>query len=198
VVTEHKNIPEPSVSEVKKYLALWNREESSVPLEKALETLFTKTWVRNDDMDGIIPKVCTLDKIYATNLFKPFNVAKRILDLKIDKRLEKGDLGLVNEIAKVTDSNGKTRDNYSFATKYCSFHRPLVYPIFDNNVRLMLTHFKNKDGYCKFTQGDLRCYPKFVNIIEGFQKKYGLTQFSFKKLDHYLWMAGKEYFGKGK
>jgi hypothetical protein len=197
MLNKEKNIPKPSVLEVRKYLALWNRVESFVlQPDKALETLFTKTWPRNDDVNGVVPKVCTLDKIYGTNLLKPFNAVKRILDLKIDKRLEKGDLELVNEIAKVQVAEDKTVDCYSFAAKYCSFHRPLVYPIFDNNVRQMLTHFKG--DFCKFTQADLRHYPIFVNIIRDFQSYYGVAQFNFKELDHYLWMAGREYFGKGK
>jgi hypothetical protein len=107
MVKVSKGIPRPSVLEVKKYLALWNRDVSFMPLEKALETLFTKTWARNDDMDGVIPKVCTLDKIYATRIYRPFYTAKRIIALKIDKQIEEGNLELVNELAKAAGNDGK-------------------------------------------------------------------------------------------
>ena len=57
----------------------------------------------------------------------------------------------------------------------------------------MLLHFKKKDHFCKFKRQDLKDYPKFKSILEEFRKKYNLD-FSFKELDRYLWLSGKDYF----
>lgn len=62
-----------------------------------------------------------------------FEVAKVIKDAAIDPLLESGDPKVVGKITKVTYT-GKTRWNYSFATKYCSWHRADRYPIFDSRV----------------------------------------------------------------
>lgn len=43
------------------------------------------------------------------------------------------DPDLIEKIANV-EIGGKRRRNYSFATKYCNFHRPNVYPIYDSLV----------------------------------------------------------------
>ncbi|UTW70364.1 hypothetical protein KHA80_07545 [Anaerobacillus sp. HL2] len=41
----------------------------------------------------------------------------------------------------------KKKNFYSFATKYCSHHNPLDYPIYDSYVDEVLRHFRNRDGF---------------------------------------------------
>lgn len=58
-------------------------------------------------------------------IFNTYAVAKHILTIpNLDNRLKQGDISLVDEIKEVTMSDGKKRDFYSFATKYCSHHNP--------------------------------------------------------------------------
>jgi hypothetical protein len=59
-----------------------------------------------------------------------YDVAKHICDLDIDQKIEQGLPEVVNQIASV-EIAGKKRCNYSFATKFCSFHVPGAYPKFD-------------------------------------------------------------------
>ena len=122
----------PSPEEVQEYLLKWDNLGNYVVQEEALDDLFMKTYPNNTDIKQVIIKVSALNDFYSTNIFKVFNVAKHIIDLNIDERLAINDVTLVNDIAKVQVSDDKCVNFYSFATKYCSRHKPTEYPIFDN------------------------------------------------------------------
>lgn len=115
--------------------------------------------------------------------------------MDVDKRLDEEDVNLVNEIQKVIIS-GKEKHFYSFASKYCSHHRPESYPIYDSYVDQVLSYFRNRDKFYKFKNGDLKEYSAFKRVLAEFQKFYDLQQFSLKEIDWYLWLFGKEYFPK--
>lgn len=148
---------------------------------------------------GIFPPVktaATLNDFYSTNIFKVYWVAKHIADLKIDSRLDARDATLVNEIAMVTYESGKTRNEYSFATKYCSHHYPNDFPIYDDYIKKVLEYFRDVDGFCGFNTPELLQYPRFKEILCSFRQFYKLEQFSLKQLDQYLWQLGKLKFPK--
>jgi hypothetical protein len=185
-------IPKPTKSEVERYLQKWESLENYTLQESALDKLFHKTYKGNTDLDDILIKVCALNDFYSTNIYSVFNVAKRIKELDIDKRLKEGDVNLVNDIARVTIS-GKPKNFYSFASKYCSHHHPIAYPIYDSYVEKCLVYFKRKDKFAKFTLPDLRDYQKFKDILTEFKKFYGIDEHNLKDIDKYLWQLGKEY-----
>lgn len=187
-------IKRPSQAEVKHYLDKWDMLENYFLQESSLRKLFFKTYPRNIDMDDVLIKVCALNDFYSTNIFSPFAVAKHIVSLKIDSRLLKDDLNIVNKIAQVEMNGGKTKNFYSFATKYCSHHKPTIYPIFDYYVEKMLLYFKKKDEFSNFSNCDLHHYPSFRDILLDFKKFYNLELFNLKQIDQYLWQLGKEYF----
>ena len=122
-------------------------------------------------------------------------MAKHILSLDVDERLRGGDPNLVNEIARVKISE-KSKNFYSFATKYCSHHRPNDYPIYDYDVERVLVHFKKNDNFYQFTNADLRDYVKFKEIILVLSELYNLQCFNLKQVDQYIWQLGKKYFPK--
>jgi len=186
----------PSRIEVEYYLNKWDSLENYAVQESSLKKLFTTTYPLNNNLDDVIIKVCTLNDFYSTNIFSPFAVAKHIVALKIDSYLAKDDLKIVDKISEVKMNGGKIIHFYSFATKYCSHHKPLVYPIYDSYVDKLLVHFRNKDKFSNFLNTDLRTYPLFKNILMDFRKFYGLESFNLKQIDQYLWQAGKEYFPK--
>ncbi len=186
----------PSPAQVRRYLKKWDKLDNYVLQDSSLRKLFTKTYRYNRHMDDVLIKVCSLNDFYSTNIFSPFAAAKHIVDLKIDKRLKAGDLGVVNELAKMTMSNGNPRNNYSFATKYCSHHRPNVYPIYDSFVDKMLMYFKRTHKFSKFTNRDLKEYPVYCDVLARFMAFYELEKFTLRDVDRYLWLAGKEAFPK--
>lgn len=113
--------------------------------------------------------------------------------MKIDARLSKKDLSLVDELQNV-NIQGKNHKFYSFASKYCSHHNPKNFPIYDNYVAKVLRHFRDVDKFIK--RKDLKIYKNFVETLDCFTKYYGLENFSRKEIDRYLWLLGKENFPK--
>ena len=161
-----------------------------------MEKLFTKTYPDNTDLNDVLIKVCSLNDFYSTNIYDPIKVAKHIVSLRIDKSLSMADPKLVNEIALVTVKGNKKINFYSFATKYCSHHKPVNYPIYDSFVEKMLMHFYKKDKFSKFKKVDLKYYPEFIRVLNDFKVFYDLEQFNLKEFDKYLWQEGKIRFPK--
>ena len=189
-------IKRPTSNEIQDSLLEWDNLENYVLQESSLKKLFTVTYPRNNDIDNVLIKVCALNDFYSTNIFSPFTVAKHIISLNIDDKLENEDLSIVNKIAEIKVTGDKTRNFYSFASKYCSHHKPKVYPIYDSFAEKMLLHFKSTDKFYTFDKNNLRDYTKYKNIILKFRSFYELQDYDLKQIDKYLWIKGKEYFPK--
>jgi len=188
------DIERPSRTEVDRYLKLWDSLENYKLQESSLRKLFSKTYPLNVDLDDVLIKVCALNDFYSTNIYSPFAVAKHIVALKIDGPIMRGDLTVVNKIAKIEMNGGKHWNFYSFATKYCSHHQPTIYPIYDYHVEQILLWFKRRDDFCAFSVADLRIYSTYRSVLLEFRKFYKLDSFDLKQIDKYLWQAGKKYF----
>lgn len=199
-----KNIPMPTEQGVNNYLEKWEKLEGYVAQENALNKLFLSLCPRNRDIDDVLIKAGVLNSFYSTRATKDeiYKIARHIVDLNsahccdIDTRLMCGDLALVSDIASATKKSNNGRGCYSFATKYCSFHNPNVFPIYDSNVANCLTYFRDSYHFDQFENEDLINYPKFKKTLLNFASYYKLTHFSLKQIDHYLWQLGKEYFSK--
>ena len=194
-------VPDPSPNQVNLYLQTWDQLENYHLQENALDKLFFSLCPHNSDMSDILLKVATLNDFYSTNIFSVYPVAKHILSLDIDPRLKAGDVKLVADIQKV-EINGVVKNFYSFATKYCSHHNPLDYPIYDSYVDKMLCFFRDRDRFAAFRTEDLKDYVKFKSALTAFRNFYSLGEYNLKEIDKYIWLLGKKYFpknyGKGK
>ena len=195
-ITSINNPPQPNKSQVNLYLRKWKTLKKYKMQEESLNLLFNE-WPENKELEQILLKVSALNDFYSTNIFDTYTVAKHILKCNIDKDLSAGNEALVNKIAPVT-INGKTRNFYSFASKYCNHHKSESYPIYDYYVDKMLMHFKKKDKFDTFINEDLKEYQSFVERIKNFQKYYDLSAFTLRDIDIYLWLAGKNYFPRKK
>jgi len=185
----------PSTESVGKYLQKWNALENYVLQEQSLKHLFCHLCPTNNKIEDILIKVSALNDFYSTNIFDTYTVAKHILNKDIDSRLRSKDYSLVNDIAQVT-IKGKTRNFYSFASKYCSHHKPDDFPIYDSFVEKMLMYYRKVNAFHKFKKEDLKSYDIFIEVITMFQRFYGLGNFSLRQIDIFLWLAGKEFFPK--
>ena len=129
---EKSSPPKPSVSEVTKYLKGWKKLEKYTSQERALNKLFLELLPGNSEKTDILLKASCLNDFYSTRIFAIYPVAKRILSIKdLDKRLKSCDINLVSELEEVKIGDNK-RYFYSFATKYCSHHNPIDFPIYDS------------------------------------------------------------------
>ena len=109
--------------------------------------------------------------------------------------LKKGDATLIDDIARI-EVGGKEKNFYSFASKYCSHHFPMEFPIYDSYVHKVLVYFRRVDGFASFEDANLKNYPKFKAVLIKFRSFYHLEQFDLKQLDQYLWQFGKAHFPK--
>lgn len=193
---EKKDLPQgyrPSVKDAEWFINYWNELPSYSDQEKALDKLFMVLCPKNDNIEDILIKCSALNDFYSTNIFDIHTVAQHILSLNIGERLRDGDYTLVDEIAHVK-VNGKDHFFYSFATKYCSHHKPERFAIYDSYVEKVLLAMNKRERFAEFRQEDLKDYEKYMSIIKAFQQRFGLMQYNIKKLDQYLWQLGKWYF----
>jgi len=189
-------INKPTAFEINTYLEKWDKMEKYVLQERALNKLFIKTYPNNLDIEDILIKVSSLNDFYSTNIKYPYLVAKHILDLHIDDKLFSNDSNLINEIADIKINDEKSRYFFSFATKYCSHHKPDIYPIYDNYVKRVLKYFNRIYRFSDFSDNDFKDYRNFRKILLSFQDNFELDTFSLKEIDRYLWLLGKENFPK--
>ena len=187
------NVVTPNKENIETYLNKWNTLENYILQENSLKLLFSELCPKNKDIEHVLLKVSALNDFYSTHIYDTYTVSKHILNCNIDKELNKGSINLVNKIAKVEIKN-KTINFYSFASKYCSHHKPKTYPIYDSYVEKMLMHFKKTDKFTEFKKIELQTYKRFIEIIQKFRQFYNLDKYSLREIDIYLWLAGKEHF----
>jgi hypothetical protein len=143
----------------------------------------------NCDDCNVIAKVAVLNALYATRIMNIYPVVDRILELKPDDRLRAGDETLVGDLARVRLGK-RTRVLLSFASKYCAWHEPDKFQIFDSRVEAMLWGYQRKFGFSKFRRWELRDYPTFARVVADLRKHFGLGEFSRKDIDKFLWIEG--------
>jgi hypothetical protein len=158
-------IPTPCKNEVEKYLVEWETLENYASQEISIKKLFVDKFPLNNDIHEVLIKTSVLNDFYSTNIFNTYIMAKHIVSLNIDKRLENCDMDLVDDIAFTDYGNGKTRKEYSFATKYCSHHKPIEYPIYDSFVDKILVYFRDKDNFFEFENDDLKNIQRYFNWL---------------------------------
>ena len=212
--------------QIKEYRRLW-KKKGHEEVDEFLEKLFPSDCLSNgdgvdalSDTDKILIQICALDAFYGTQTPSKFLIpfAEKIRDSNFNERIKCECLDIVNTIANVDDKKHGHRNICSLSTKYCSFHNPDVYPIYDKRVGQMLLAFNEEQGHECFYDSCKSCglttkalaydtaskrvvenYKEYCKLIEKFRECYELDkeEFSLKDIDRYLWLAGKRR-AKGK
>ncbi|MGA2905827.1 MAG: hypothetical protein ABSD98_18535, partial [Candidatus Korobacteraceae bacterium] len=185
------SLSRPTVDDVNKAEKKFDDENGSI--EWLLTQLFEK-FPDNTGPNEVLLKTKVLNLLYETRILAVNAVAQHITSLvNIDSCLTAGSPDAVDLIVSVKLGD-KVRNNFSFATKYCNWHNPAAYAIYDGNVDACLWCYKKQDSFTTFARQDLRYsgYPVFLRIVTAFRDFYGLNSFSFKQLDKFLWEKGPE------
>jgi len=132
--TKSVELPCPTPYLVASYVETFNQKQAVV--ERALTKLFT-LFPENIQLEHVLIKVVALNDLYRTGILATFQVAEHVFRLNIDQIIKEGKSEAVELIGHVHLGKG-TRKNYSFATKYCAWHNPEVYPMYDSFVDQML------------------------------------------------------------
>lgn len=141
----------------------------------------------------ILIKVIALNRLYSTQIYAVETVALHIAGMGagLDAALAHGDLSVVDEIAEVQLTTEKKRHFFSFATKYCSWHNPEAYPIYDSRVYAYLWKLEKQTKALHFHDSDVWTNTRFVKIMNDFRKLYGLESVPYRKIDKFLCLASE-------
>jgi hypothetical protein len=187
-------ICEPTADRV--FAACKKFDEQNGVLEQALTELFGR-FPRNDSNSHVLLKVAALNALYHVNILALEDVARHIHKRcrEVDAALALGSPEIVDTIAVVRISaSGKERRNYSFASKYCSWHKQASYPIWDSRVRAYLKWLKRrpKGSFLVKNPDSWTEYGEFVDVVSSLRKAYSLGGFSFKQIDKFLYTEGEK------
>jgi hypothetical protein len=171
---------------LKKYLDIFASQEMYFVNDLKNLELFKKT-PGNKDVEDIRVKVSAVNDTEIGNLGIIENVVAHIHSLNIDDRLGKGDLTLVEDIANFS-IGAKTQRVLHFASVFCNFHKPEVYPIYSEQYL---------DFYRKYiTENKLPLDPSKINTYDVFTKalndlvqRLGLTgKMNYLHLRKFAWL----------
>jgi hypothetical protein len=182
-------LPIPTPDMVLEAAARFDQDPRSGPADRVLHRVFSHHPL-NRDLEDVLIKVVLLNGLYNTNVFALMEMASHIVGLGVDPDLAAGSLAVVDRVASLT-IRGKTRRHYSFATKYCSWHRPDAYPIYDGLVERLLWRYRAQNRFAEFSRPDMQDYAKYRSILEAFIRHFELADLSFKQVDKFLWYTAK-------
>ncbi len=183
------DLPFPTFELIEKYNDDWFKLNKYPEQEEILENLFSNS--DNLNFDTILMKTIYLNEFYSTRLDNVIGMARYIERLNIDSRLNTNELSLVEDIA---NTPSEMKNAYSFASKYCSWHKPDVYPILDSYAKGVLYKMnKNYEFMPKFTKNDISSsYLFYCKVYENFIKYFNLQNYTLKQIDRFLWLFGKK------
>jgi hypothetical protein len=144
----------------------------------------------NTTFVDVLLKTYLINDLYGTNAYGTYAMARHIHGLAIDPRLGAADLSVIQSIAQGEFAGNRVF--YSFATKYCNWHREAVFPIYDSIVDNVLWAYRKQFRFHPYQQGDVRRYARWKEILDAFIRYFGLREFTYKQVDKFMWKYGKE------
>jgi hypothetical protein len=175
-------------------------DRDNTVIEQALAELF-KQYPENGVLPHVLLKVVALNTLYSTQIRLYSEKVPNLMDVArhiqenaedIDSALAVGLPEIVDRIARVEAAGKEDRYYFSFATKYCSWHKPEFYPIWDSRVDRYLHCLKREPYFAEFfdTGENYWRYSEFRRLITVFRDRYDLGSFSFKQIDKFLYSHG--------
>jgi len=186
----HGQLESPTPETVKAACERFDRDNEAA--EHALAELF-RQYPQNTDLRHVLLKVVAVNSLYHTCIYALDTVARHIHahGAEVDAAFDTGSPHIVDQIAKVK-VQGKTHNFFAFATKYASWHQPEKFPIYDSRVDSYLWTLQQQKPFAPaFMHPHLWDYPRFHTIAVAFRDTYGLSAFTFKEIDKFLYLQGE-------
>lgn len=180
---------------LKKYLDIFASQEMYFINDLKNLELFKKT-PGNKDVDDVRTKVSAVNDKEIGSLGILENVVGHIHDLNIDERLKRNDLGLVEDIA-IVDVGTQQHHLLHFASVYCNFHKPDVYPIFSEQYlsfyKRYITEYK-----LPLDPEKLNTYDVFTKALNDLVGRLGLTgKMNYLHLRKFAWLYAEHVVKEG-
>ena len=164
-------------------------DQKSKTSEDALSELFSR-FPENTNEGHVLLKVVALNRLYSAGVLAVEDVARHIYKNgeEVDNALTTGEQSIVDMIAIVAIKD-KGFNFFSFATKYCNWHKPDLYAIYDSRVDQYLWSLQlhNRFTDIKHRFEIRNDYATFHKIMIDFRNYYKLNSFNFKDIDKFLW-----------
>ena len=161
-------------------------------------------------LEEILAKASIINDLYSTSVLDILSVAKHVYSVSNTTGLLDKDgnakYSAIKDMANVSHG-GKTIYHISFASKFASFYRPDLFPIYDSLVADVFCRLKRK-GFFKsntsFTKDSLKkkystykaVYDEFMDLSGMSKLKIGASKLTYKDVDDYLWTSRKVYLAK--
>lgn len=184
----------PSIGNVSEAQKIYKKVLSWKKIDDLLYNEF-KNINSNIDNDEVAFKIILIDKLYNCNLMIDITkLAGSIVAKKIDHDLEKNNpVNLVKDIANIKIANSRKRVGLVFSSKYCHFHQPNRFPIYDTFARKGLSRIMSYPLNRYVWE-----YGLFKADIDNLTKQLNM-KFTYKQIDVYLYLYGQWLdFKKGK
>lgn len=174
-----------------------------------------KQFPYNTDRSLVAMKISLIDLTNGTYLSKNlgksgglYKLSQKITEVDFDKRIEKGDLSIVGELAKWTKKEFN-KNLFSFISKYCLYHNVHCYNkddfvIYDSIVGTNINKYISADEYKELT-GKRLCknsfeklkqtfnYIEFIEVMDYIIKKNNITgERPRRKLDWFIWYKNRK------
>lgn len=180
-------------SALKKYLDIFSNQEMVFINDTRNLELFAAN-PSNKTEDEVRMKISALsDEMEIKQLPDIDQLIRHILSLKIDDRLTKGDLSLVEDIAQVT-MNGTSYNLLHFASLYCTLHQPNVFPIYSDQhhdfYRKYIKHFNLSLDPAKLTT-----YSVFAAALDDLVTRTGVKgKMNYIHMRKFGWLYADKVF----
>lgn len=177
-----------------------------VLIKVTLLNAFYRTTIDNINLVAVARYICSLgfDEMIDQNRGEPnYDLVERIAYHQKEKSIKIGNMDFVNIRAKTRNGIQMHLNNmYSFATKYCAWHQPDIYPIVDSYAKGVIYHLANNNKELKerlkekrvthAMLNDYRTYCHIYRELRTLLENKVHQKISLKELDICLWSLGAE------
>ncbi len=182
---------------LKKYLDIFAGQEMYFVNDTRNLALFQKN-PQNTNADDIRTKISAIsDDPGLQQLGNTDELVSHILNLKIDDRLMRGDLTVVEDIAHAT-IQGKPTYLLHFASVYCNYHRPEVFPIYSDQY---LDFYKRYivENKLPLEPERLNTYEVFTKALNDLVERLGLKgKMNYLQLRKFAWLYAEKVLAESK
>jgi|SRR6478609_4775183 len=171
---------------LKKYIDIFRNQEMYFVQDLKTLELFQKFPLNTKTEDVQMKLSAINDKDINQNTLMDAALAN-ILELKIDGRMHRGDLTLVEDIAHIS-TNGKSFYLLHFASVYCNFHKPDIYPIYsDQHIEFYKRYIKENN--LPLDPEKINTYDVFAKALNDLVQRLGLTgKMNYLHLRKFGWL----------
>lgn len=171
---------------LKKYLDIFSNQEMYFVNDLKNLDVFKK-YPLNTNADDIRIKLSSINDMDIINNTLLEDVITHISDLEIDERIKRGDRSVVNDIAAIT-AKGKSFYLLHFASVYCNFHRPDIFPIYSEQHIEFYKHYI-KENKLPLDPEKINTYEVFSKALDDLVQRWGLTgKMNYLHLRKFGWL----------